>query len=384
MEKSTIPFEVKQLKAMKDGGTLIFNHPIQRRGGQWSEYDKGLLIHSMLSGYIIPPVYLIKEYTGKQDKKHRPINNYSVLDGKQRLSNVFDFMDDKYKIHEDIPPIDFEEEDYEIAGKLFSELPDDIQENIRRYRFILYNLENCTDDEIEECFIRLNNGVTLTKSQKSKAKLGMSISRFIDSVLERKFFANVCHFTAAQFRRAADQCTLLQAMMLLDMKHNGFELKSISETHILEYAESLHNNYSEDQQERIEKVMDYLEEAFDQKEKFMKKINVPMFIYIADEAIENGVDSADFYNWFREFADAYSPDCEYSQFCSTGSIKKEKVLGRIEVLESSFDKYMTENSDEEAAEETEETEVVEESKTEETEQNECSEEDDEENALPFC
>lgn len=339
MKKSAIPYNVKQLKKMWENLSLSFDHPIQRRSGQWSAEDMSLLVHSMYSGYVIPAFYFIKESTGEVDVKGKPIFKYYVLDGKQRLTVIFDFINGGFALHEDTPTIEYEDAEYEIAGKRFDELPADLQEDLLRYVFTIYNLEDCTDDEIEENFFRLNNGTALTKSQKSKVKIGIKVAEYIDRILEGKFYTQICHFTPSQFKRAGDQCTLMQGMMLLDVKHNGYDLKSISENDVMVYAESLHNNYSDESKKRLNAVIEYLEEGFDNKEKFMKKINIPMFIYMADTAIERNIDANEFYNWFKEFADSYKPDDSYSQYCSTGSIKKEKVLGRIEILENSFNNY---------------------------------------------
>ena len=41
----------------------------------------------------------------------------------------------------------------------------------------------------------------------------------------------------------------------------------------------------------------------------------------------------------------YKPNDEYSQYCSTGSIKKEKVSGRLEVLKKSFNDYFGNNNE---------------------------------------
>ena len=345
MKKSTIPYNVKQTNKMYEKGSLNFNHPIQRKAGQWGDYEKSLLVHSMLANYIIPAIYLYKEFTGKYDEKGKPIYKYYVLDGKQRLTTIYDFVNGKFALHEDIPGYEKDDEEYEIAGKYFSELEPETQEDILRFVFTIYNLEDCTDDEIEECFFRLNNGVALTKSQKSKVKIGIKVAEFIDEILERKFYTDICHFTAAQLRRSADQCTLMQSMLLLDMKHDAYELKSISENDIMDYATSLHNNYPEESKKRLVTIMDYLEKGFEKKEKFMKKINIPMFIYMADEAMDRDIAAEEFYKWFKEFADNYKPNDEYSQYCSTGSIKKEKVLGRLEVLKKSFNDYFGNNNE---------------------------------------
>lgn len=340
MRKSSMPWNLTQLRKMYDNGSIVVDHPIQRRGDQWKEYDKSLLIHSMLSGYIVPAMYFIKELTGEVNSKGKPASAYYVLDGKQRLLNSFQFMDDEFAISEGISGIETDDDYVEIAGLTFSEMPEDLQENIKRYVFTVYNLEDCTDDEIEDNFYRINNGVALTKGQKTRVKFGTDIARFLDEILGSKFYKEVCHFTTPQIRRAADQTTLMQAMLLFDYEYHGYELKSISETDVMNYALSLNKEYSEEKRDRIRHAIEYLECGFSGKEKFMKKINIPMFIFLADYAWQKGIEADLFYEWFADFADRYTPGCDYSQNCSTGSIKREKTLKRISILKDDLDDYV--------------------------------------------
>lgn len=355
MKKSNIPYNVLQLKKMYEkSGILDFDCPIQRKYGMWDDEKKSLLVHSMCVGYVIPPFYMQKENKGARDAKNRPVSNYSCIDGQHRLRSIFAFMNDEYAIHENVPDVDVDGETYELAGKKFSELPMEIQSLLSSYTFTIYNLEECTDEEIEEMFFRLNNGSGLSKTQMANVKLGMGLAKFVKELLTRPFFTDVCHFTPAQYRRAADERTLLQAMLLLDVKAGDYELVSISEGEIIHYAETLHDNYSDEKRERLLKIVKYLEKGFDGKEKFMKVVNIPMFIYMADEAMKKDIVATEFYKWFKRFADNYNPDCEYAQYCSTGSVKKEKVNGRIAVLEADFADYFNETVEEDETNETEE------------------------------
>lgn len=358
MKKSTIPYNVVQLKKMfEKSGILDFDCPIQRRYGSWDDFKKSLLIHSILVGYIVPPIYLTKENKGTKDAKNRPVSNYSCIDGQHRLLTLFDFLNDEFALHDDTPDAEIDGENFSIAGCKFSELPEEVQMILRTYTFTVYNLEEYTDEEIEEMFFRLNNGAGLSKTQIANVKLGMKLAKFVKEMVNRKFFTEVCHFTGAQYRRAADEKTFIQSMMLLDVKDGDYELTSISEGCVISYAESLHDNYSDAKCERLEKIMDYLEEGFDGKEKFMKVINIPMFIYMADEAINSGITPSEYYSWFEQFAGKYSPDCKYAENCGTGSIKKDKVNGRITVLKEDFEQYFAEELEAENEKEMEESTV---------------------------
>lgn len=141
-------------------------------------------------------------------------------------------------------------------------------------------------------------------------------------------------------------CTLLQAMMLLDSRYDGYEFTSISADEIMRYAAHIKHNYSEKQKERLYDIIDYLEKVFPEKDKMLKKINIPIAMLTADTAMGNDYDSSKgiyrvgpmyFRQWFSYFFDECYED--YKQYCSSGSIKKEKTIKRIEIMESSLKRY---------------------------------------------
>lgn len=82
MEKRISFYDIEDLIERMDDENLTFDYPIQRADGQWDKSQKALLIDSVLKGYIIPHVYIVKD--GTED-----FSPMSVLDGKQRqLSNI--------------------------------------------------------------------------------------------------------------------------------------------------------------------------------------------------------------------------------------------------------------------------------------------------------
>lgn len=338
MKKQSMQISVKTLAKMMSNGELSPS-VFQRASGQWGGYEQSLLFNSMVNDYIIPPLYFAKTLVGA-DEKGRPIYKTEIVDGLQRVSTCVAFLNDEFALDEKTPAVVTDDETVvEIAGKLYSELPQEVQDSIRTFLFTAYNLENFTDEEIEEVFFRLNNGVALTKGQQSKAKMGSELAAFINEMLNKPFYQKAVHFTAAQKRRANDQLTLIQAMALLDNRYDGYELKSISENDMFNYAVSLRNNYSQAKRDRLEAILDYLE-IFEDEDKMIKKVNIPMIILTADMAIRWKVHPVDFLNWWNEFAENYKPSCEYASYCSSGSVKKEKTMKRVELMEASLLEYV--------------------------------------------
>ena len=88
----------------------------------WTLEQKRELIWSVLLGRHIPHCAIINSINPENEREDK----YLVIDGKQRLSSIFEFMDDKFTI--------------EIEGSeyLFSELPNDYQVAINYYHFRYY------------------------------------------------------------------------------------------------------------------------------------------------------------------------------------------------------------------------------------------------------
>ena len=357
MIKTTLSWTIKNLKSMYDGKhTLQMDHVIQRQSGQWDgdRLKKSLLIHSIFANYPVPPVYCLKEAISEKDY------SYSILDGKQRLTTIFDFIDGRYPLDTETPSVTIDDTVYELGGKYFTDLDIECQQELLRFKFTIYGFEDADDDLIEEIFFRLNNSTPLSKPQKAMPLCGVENAKFIKSILSDRFFSEICQFSALQRRKSDDMCTLLQAMMLLDNRYEGYEFTSISADEIMRYAASIKNNYSEEQKNRLYDLIDYLEKVFPEKDKMLKKINIPIVMLAADTAMGDGYDPVKnvyrvgpmyFRQWFSYFfAECYE---EYKQYCSSGSIKKEKTLKRVEIMEASLVGYFeleeTDNAEQDTA-----------------------------------
>ncbi len=135
-----------------DKGRLTHKLSIQRVAGQWTKEQESLLIDTILRGLMIPAIWVVRTETGAFPKD-------SVIDGRQRCDVIYRFVNDQFRLHKSIDPITLPDNTVcELAGKKFSELPEVLQERIMDYDLPLIQMFECTEDEIEEQFYRLNNG----------------------------------------------------------------------------------------------------------------------------------------------------------------------------------------------------------------------------------
>lgn len=172
-----------------------------QRGYVWSAKQRSLFIHSIMCGYPIPQLVAIKE--GKQ---------YNLLDGKQRITTINMFCNDKFRL-KDIPLIKYDddtEDDYN--GLKYSELPEDVRKSIESYGFnFLIFAEGTSKEEAEDIFYRFNNGTSLKSSDKNFAK---AISKDkISSLIDHPIFEKAMTETARE--KLAPRQTIINSYILL-------------------------------------------------------------------------------------------------------------------------------------------------------------------------
>jgi hypothetical protein len=129
--------------------------PDYQRKSIWTEEKQSFLINSIVKNFPIPPIFLhqqIDDDTGK--------TKYDVIDGKQRLSAIIAFLENKIVISD-------EEEESDIAGLYFKDLDNDpyteIKKRIWRYSLSIEYVDTGDQNVIDSIFDRLNrNGEPLT------------------------------------------------------------------------------------------------------------------------------------------------------------------------------------------------------------------------------
>ncbi len=146
--------------------------PEYQRGYIWSPDFKDKLLYSIIKSYPIGNVSL-RVRTEKNSKGAM----LEVVDGQQRLTTIYKFIENEYTIQSDISRqiieyiIEYMGEDTDSLllklkkrmknkGKIalnFKQLPYAIQNNILAYNISITNITNASDDEIAEYFRYLQN-----------------------------------------------------------------------------------------------------------------------------------------------------------------------------------------------------------------------------------
>lgn len=332
MNRSSLPVSVNTMKKWyeSDDKVLQCTLPFQRHSGMWSPILKSNLVWSMLADSYIPPIVLLKDKRG-EDSKGKDIFGYQVLEGQQRLiTTLFPFLNDEWTLHGSVEPVEVDGFTYDIAGKKYSELEEELQDIIKNYRFTVQAIENYTMEEAEKLYFNINSGVALSAMQKGKAKLGNELMEFVNTLLSGNFFTQAINITEKQALKEDDLLMLMQGMALLDMKNTGRDFKTISASAMLGYAESIRGSYSEDAQQTLMEIVDYLDKAFPTKNKFLRKNNTPIVIVMASIALEQNVEAEAFRAFVNDFANSLYP--AYEEASGSGNVKITNVKQRLRVM----------------------------------------------------
>ena len=324
--KMTIRGAIQHLK----DGTLNLNHRIQRNN-VWTLEQGQLLISSILENVKIPGIVIVEENGVRY-----------ALDGKQRINNTTGFFENKFNLSDKIElfeDIDFDELESEepisiqdIAGKYYEELPQAVKNKLQKFEFKLDVYKNLTDRQIKKLFRRYNGGTLLTKMELTRVSTSSEVIDYINELSEHDYFKNNIAISENQRNRFTDQEIIFQILSVL-MK--GYE-KGLSSKEIKELAIELEDNGIQDNiKEIIKNATDYIYQAIPVKEKFMKKVNIPIIFNVAVKAQNNEITPEKFGGFLQMFFNDIPTEYDYAT--DSGSAKKENVKIRIDEMNKYFD-----------------------------------------------
>jgi len=196
----------------------------QRQSDVWTKEKKQLLIDSILNDYDIPKIYF-HVYDRKQRTKIGM--SYSVIDGRQRLETIWQFIEGKFPLSGDFeyqrdPELELRSLTYNDIAKEFPRI------KIQFDSFVLPIVGVETDDEdlIEDMFSRLNEAVPLNAAEKRNAFGGEAV-RTIRKVAESKLFTKHVKFGNKRYQHMEVAARILLTEDSLIENHKIIDTKKV-------------------------------------------------------------------------------------------------------------------------------------------------------------
>lgn len=305
-------------------GRYSTKHKCQRKEDQWSKEQKSLLIDSMLRNYPLDPIRVeLKE----DEKKY-------IFDGVQRATTVCRFIEDGYKLSKTLKPVVIDGEQYEIAGKKYSELDEAVKDKISDYELIIYIFSGCTDEDIREMFRRQNNGKPLSNTQKRTAIESDTVSEIIFSLADHQFFEKI--MSPAQIRKDVNRDMIRETLMLINTNEyqdfTSFRTKDIND-----FIAWYDQNIIQADVDLLRGALDKLDESIEELK--IKPTSIPMMLYAAYQCVKENKDFATFALMVSDFSNNYDSNEKYAAiFAGGGTASSESVNKRFQYWKSLVDK----------------------------------------------
>ncbi len=174
MRKDTSEWTVRML--------IDFQHRINvdaeyQRGKVWSVPQQALLIDSILRNFDIPKIFLRRRADGDDFL-------FDVIDGKQRLTAIWRFASGDFRL---LRRPDLFPDLGNLGGRDWSELPMSAQDKLQFSHITVSIIEDATNEEIHELFLRLQQGEPLNAAERRNAMLG-PVRSFVADILAKHPF----------------------------------------------------------------------------------------------------------------------------------------------------------------------------------------------------
>ncbi|MEA5565547.1 DUF262 domain-containing protein [Anabaena sp. UHCC 0399] len=136
---------------------LELDPPYQRRS-VWNQDYKDFFVDTVLNGYPAPAIFIYQEITPEG------VSKVSIVDGKQRLSTLFEFANNEFLVYEKATIERF-------RGKYFKDLDPEDKQNFWKYQFAIEYVPSSDEKIISNIFDRINrNVIKLTPQELRHAK----------------------------------------------------------------------------------------------------------------------------------------------------------------------------------------------------------------------
>ncbi|SPC64494.1 uncharacterized protein UHOD_07374 [Ustilago sp. UG-2017b] len=161
---------------------IVDLEPEYQRGVVWTADKQSAVIESIMRHYYVPPVLLsVQNQESTEDEL-----TYVCIDGKQRISSICAFLDNKIPVREPSTSRRFWYKEDLIAGKTPA-LNAAQRRKFDNEQLTVVEFEGLSDEVERDMFSRVQMGVTLSPAEKLGAHLGpwpdfirQMVKRFID------------------------------------------------------------------------------------------------------------------------------------------------------------------------------------------------------------
>mgnify|MGYP004506309187 FL=1 len=321
MKNSSKERTLQWIKNQNKKGNISFSHRLQRPINQWNTRMKSLLIHSLLSGIPVNPIYVVEED-----------NIIYPLDGSQRTSTCLAYLNDEFSLSKDTPNVFISVKEngeqiikeYEIAGKKFKKLDEEVKETLLACTLEFCTLSDYTDEDIKTMFARQNSGKPLGAKLLRVVHESDEFGDVVYSLAHHPLMDKV--MSPTQRKNGTDKDTIVQTFMLI-ATNQGNDFTSFRAKDIDAFVTDYADQYL-DKADTLKEAMDRLNESFDKIK--IPVTSLPQILYAGYRVTKDKKSFSRLADKVADFVANYDSNEEYKQFVQSGTGSKENVNGRFQ------------------------------------------------------
>lgn len=157
VKTQNIEYDLETLvKKIKKG--IIKLNPDYQRNHRWTDSESSRLMESLILNIPIPTVYLSQDVDVDEEVED-DVARYSVIDGQQRLTAIYGFMTNAYKL-EGLEVLEL------LNGSYYKDLPPFLIRRLEERTIKCLRIDSTVDPQVKfDIFERLNSGAVQLESQ---------------------------------------------------------------------------------------------------------------------------------------------------------------------------------------------------------------------------
>lgn len=344
----------KQLKKKR----IRDDHILQRHSGQWKGFAKSELVSDILRGKSLTQIIISEEIKNG-------LKMQWLIDGKQRCTTLDDYLHDGFAISKNVKNYsikyqapktddsgneivnedgftDMEWKSFDIRGKKFSQLPEELQDIFKDRQIpVLYNMD-CTKQDIANDIARFNRSRPMNKAQNGWLGLEESFAEFVENIAKMQFFQP--EFSGSTYTRnnstsGAIRRIIVESIMVSDFINDFGDFDKMCEF-LSEEASDLNFTEFYSLVERLTAICntEKIASLFDAKDSFL-------WFGLFSRFAKLGLDDNKFADFMNEFEALHTVRIEGKSFDdilaeSKSTKDKNIVIKKIDHLEKLMNEYL--------------------------------------------
>lgn len=335
--------KVKLIHELALSNKIDFFPNYQRFGNIWSLSKKKLLIDTIINEFDIPKFYF--NYFIEENNILNENNCiYAVIDGKQRLQAITDFLNDKFPLDKNF--IHYGKPDIDISEQSFSQLRvnfPEIAASIENYTLDIVFVITDEEEKLEELFLRLNGGSPLNNAEKRNAIGGFLAKKIKEIVANNPFFTEKLKFKNPRFQHE----DLLTRLILIEHSKSFISLTNKALESIIR-TNKYENDLINDTLERLQENLNLLNECFNEKDIVLRaKGIIPIYYYFISRRKPNLEKIRAFIGEFeavrrenRKLEESNPILIEFDRLNQQGAHQEKSLNARLTIFERYYEKFL--------------------------------------------